>query len=58
VLVESLFNVISSAQVFGRKVVLINGLSEVSGSLKRINKAHASPEEIGVSSFFPEITSV
>lgn len=57
-LVQSLFDVISSAQVFGGKVILINGLSEVSSSLKRVNKGHASPEEIGVSGFFPEITSI
>lgn len=58
VLVQRVRNVTSNVQVIGCGVFLANRFSEIGGSFEGVDEAHTSPEEIGVSSFFPEITSV
>lgn len=55
---KSILDVLSYSQVAGGLVIFTNRFGEVSSSLESVDEAHASPEEIGVSSFFPEITSV
>jgi hypothetical protein len=57
-LTKSLRNSLSSILVSLSSVVFTYGGGEVSCGSESIDITHASPEEVSVSSFFPEVTAI
>lgn len=58
VLAEGASDGVGSVLVRLSVTILANRGSEICSSSKGVDIAHASPEEVGVSSFFPEITAI
>lgn len=58
VLTKSLRDSLSSILVSLSRVVFTDGGGEVSCGSESIDITHASPEEVSVSSFFPEVTAI
>jgi len=58
VLGKSFFNCFSGGRVLISTSFFPDGICKVSSSSESVDETHTSPEEVGVSSFFPEITSI